>query len=105
MSSFLYGSFAAACAVGCEVYYRANLNRSYVDLLFPVGLLLALGVNFGVWGLLQTQTVLGMAVLFSFFVAMLRIVWTVGNHDAVSLATWVAFALVCLASLVHALWR
>lgn len=98
--SWLYGFLAAGSAVGCEVYYRANVGRSYVSLLLPWGLLLAVLVNFAIYGLLQSENLLGATVVFTLFTASLRLAWTLHLHETVTWPNWLAYALVVLAALV-----
>lgn len=103
--SWAYGFLAAFSAVGCEVYYRANVGRGYVSLLLPWGLLLAVLVNFAIYGLLQQENLLGATVVFTLFTATLRLAWTLNHHEAVRLSSWLAFGLVLAASLVKVAWK
>lgn len=97
--SWLYGLLAAASAVGCEAYYRANVGALWGVRLWP-GLILALVTNFGIWGVMQTENPLGLAIVFSLWTAALRTALVLHRGESVSAAAWVAFGLVVLASIV-----
>lgn len=103
--SLVYSLLAALSAVTCEVYYKSHPADSWLSLA-AFGIPLALLVNFGIWGTLHSgESVLGLAVVFSLCTAALRVVWTIAHGQPVNGATWVAFGLIVLASLVKAVWR
>lgn len=87
------------------MYYRANVGRSYVSLLLPGGLLLAVLVNFAIWGLLQSENLLGATVVFTLFTATLRLAWTLSHGETVMWSNWLAFGLVLSAGLVKVAWK
>lgn len=97
--SWVWGFLAALSAVAGEAYYRSNVGRSWGIVLWP-GLLLAAVTNFAIWGVMQHESPLGLAVVFSLWTAALRVAWTLYLGDTVALSTWIAFGLVVVASLV-----
>jgi hypothetical protein len=96
---WLYGLLAAVAAVSTEAFYRSHVGESWGYALWP-GLVGALVTNLGIWGLLQTESVMGMAVVFSLITAGLRITYALALGEPVSTGTWAAFALVVAASVV-----
>lgn len=99
----LYGFLAASSAVSCEVFYHTHSGVRWGLGLWP-GLVLALLTNFGIWGVLQYESPLGLAVTFSLWTATLRIAYVLVSGGKVNAVVWVAFALVVFASLLKAVW-
>ena len=104
MMAWAYGFMAAASAVTCEAYYRAHAGEGWGPALWP-GLVLALVTNLGIWGILQTESMLGLAVVFSFFTALLRIIYVLHIGDTVSPGAWAGFGLVVVAAIVKGVWK
>ncbi len=103
--TYLYSALAALAAVVCEIYYKGNPHSSWLTLA-PLGVPLALLVNIGIYGTLHAgESLLGLAVVFSLCTASLRVAWTLIHGDPVNGATWTAFCLIVLASLVRAVWK
>ncbi len=89
---------ASITAVGCETYFKLNPGKMYWEL--PWALPLGILVNVGIWGLLRTETIFGMAVIFGFLTVMLRIGATYYLGEKPTLGTWIAFGLLVLAMIV-----
>ncbi len=104
MNAVFYSALASASAVACEAYYRSHAGEGWGPALWP-GLILAMTTNFGIWGILQTESVLGLAVLFSAFTAGLRIAYTLASGDPVAPGVWVAFGLLLVAIMVKGVWK
>ncbi len=99
--TFAYSALAALAAVTCEIYFKSRPDASWFA-LSPVAIPLALAVNVGIYGTLHAgESILGLAVVFSFCTAALRVVWTLTHGDPVSGVTWIAFSLIVMASLVR----
>jgi len=104
VTPWLYALMASGAAVAAEFYYRLNPDKTWGLQLWP-GVLLALIVNYGIWGLTRTQSLVELAILFSLFTASFRVAITLSRGESVSPGVWVAFGLVVLASLVKGLWK
>lgn len=97
--TFLYSLLAATSAVGAEVWFKTHPGIPWIY-SWPA-MLMALVTNFGVWGILQTESVLGLAVLFTLFVSILRIAFTLYTGAPVSRGTWIGFALVTVGGIAR----
>lgn len=104
MSAWMYAALAASAAVAAETYYRANQDQPWGLVLWP-GIVLALVVNYGIWGLTRTQSLVELAILFSLFTAGLRVAITLIRGEPISPGVWVAFGLVVLATILKSVWR
>lgn len=103
--SFAFALLAAVAAVAYEAYVKARPDASWLALL-PVGMTLALTVNYGIYRLLHSESsIIGALVVFSLCTAALRVGVTLARGDHVPASVWAAFGLVVLASLLKAVWK
>lgn len=105
MTSWMYSLVAACAAVFAEVWFKNHPEATWGEPVLWPAIFAAFLVNFGIWGTLRTESLLGLTVLFSLFTAALRIGWTVAHGNPVATPVWVAFALVIVAGLVKVMWR
>lgn len=105
MNAWVYSLIAALAAVGAEVWMKLHPDATWGQPILWPSIGLSVVINYGIWGTLQTESLLGLTILFSLFTASLRIAWTLLRGDVVSASVWAGFILVVIAGLVKALWR
>ncbi|MDI3259452.1 MAG: hypothetical protein QJR02_07125 [Sinobacteraceae bacterium] len=102
--NYVYSLVAALCAVGAEAWMRSHHGPHWWSPIFAPAWVLALGVNWGVWNILRTETLIGFTIIFSCCTALLRIVWTLWRGEAIPPVHWVAFGMVLCASILKGVY-
>jgi hypothetical protein len=98
MGSPLWSFIGALAAVVAEAYLRAHRADQWFE-LWPA-MVLGLVVNYSIFKILQTETLVGLTIVFSVFTALLRIGFTSFMSDPVPPLHWVALGLMVLANVV-----
>lgn len=102
MQTVLIALIGAFAAVGGETFMRLHPGMSWPR-SFLLTLPTATIINWAIWKLLKTESVMGAFIIFSFSTATLRILATLYCQDTVPGKVWVAYSLVLIASMVK-LW-
>lgn len=102
-ANIVWSLLAATMAVGIEVYYRNNAGVAYHH-LWP-GPVLGIFINYVMWRLLQTESLVSATILFSWSTLTLRVLSTAAiTNDVVSPGTWLAVGLMSLAMVSRMAW-
>jgi hypothetical protein len=104
MNVYFWGLLAACCAVTAEAIYRAHVGTPWgTPGIMLLGIVCAMGVNIGIWGITQSTPLVGMSLVFSVWTAAIRLGYTLYVGDEVSRGTWYGFGIMLLAELVRAI--
>ena len=102
MRVWLWGLLSSGTASYIEFYARTHREGNpYRWWMIPLAVL----INYGVVQMLRSATILEFAVIFGFIGGSLRILFTILSNDHVSVASWTAYSLVLLATLLKTFWR